>query len=239
MKINVRMLALAAVVITLGALAFAAGAPGDETAKDPVCGMSVKVQGAAHTAEHMGKTYYFCSADCKAAFVKDPGKYIGKEEAGAPAPKAMGCCPGCPMMAKMKMTMKMMPGHIPAAEAPGAAPEAPAPQAPPHAHEAPECPKMAAEAMPCCPMMAHGMAPMKMRHFRPMRHGEMALGMPMGPGPAGMADVTVENTADGVVVRITSKDPEAVKLIQKHWAMRKAALDAAAAPAPKPDEKKK
>ena len=42
--------------------------------RDPVCGMSV--EGARGiTAEHGGKTYYFCSQQCKATFEKDPAKY--------------------------------------------------------------------------------------------------------------------------------------------------------------------
>lgn len=47
-------------------------------AKDPVCGMDVDEKNAAATAEHEGKTYYFCSQACKEAFVKDPHKYVHK-----------------------------------------------------------------------------------------------------------------------------------------------------------------
>ncbi len=45
--------------------------------KDPVCGMEVDEKKAAAKVEHMGKTYYFCSPGCKAAFEKDPHKYMG------------------------------------------------------------------------------------------------------------------------------------------------------------------
>jgi YHS domain-containing protein len=45
-------------------------------AKDPVCGMNVDENKAAGTAVHNGKTYYFCSAGCKANFEKEPEKYI-------------------------------------------------------------------------------------------------------------------------------------------------------------------
>ena len=48
-------------------------------AKDPVCGMEVDEEKAAATVEHMGKTYYFCSPGCKAAFEKDPHKYAHGE----------------------------------------------------------------------------------------------------------------------------------------------------------------
>lgn len=47
-------------------------------AKDPVCGMKVDESKAATTATYEGKTYYFCSADCKATFDKAPGKYAGR-----------------------------------------------------------------------------------------------------------------------------------------------------------------
>ena len=47
-------------------------------AKDPVCGMSVDEKKAAATAVHASKSYYFCSAGCKAAFEKAPAKYTSK-----------------------------------------------------------------------------------------------------------------------------------------------------------------
>ncbi|MEM2910095.1 MAG: YHS domain-containing protein [Nitrososphaerota archaeon] len=45
--------------------------------QDPVCKMEVDVEKAKHKAEYMGNTYYFCSAHCKAAFEKDPKRYVG------------------------------------------------------------------------------------------------------------------------------------------------------------------
>ncbi|RPI25311.1 MAG: YHS domain-containing protein [Chloroflexota bacterium] len=45
-------------------------------AKDPVCGMQVDEKKAAATFEYKGKTYYFCSYGCKAAFEKEPEKYL-------------------------------------------------------------------------------------------------------------------------------------------------------------------
>ena len=47
-----------------------------EKVKDPVCGMEIEVQHAAGKTEYQGKTYYFCSPGCKAAFEKDPQKYV-------------------------------------------------------------------------------------------------------------------------------------------------------------------
>ena len=45
-------------------------------ATDPVCGMSVDPNTVHHTAEHKGKTYYFCAPGCKRAFEADPEKYL-------------------------------------------------------------------------------------------------------------------------------------------------------------------
>lgn len=53
-------------------------------AKDPVCGMQVDEKKAAATTVHQGTTYYFCAPGCKAAFEKDPEKYLGKGGVYAP-----------------------------------------------------------------------------------------------------------------------------------------------------------
>jgi Cu+-exporting ATPase len=44
--------------------------------KDPVCGMSVDPKTAKHTAQHEGRTYYFCGAGCRKAFVDDPARFL-------------------------------------------------------------------------------------------------------------------------------------------------------------------
>ena len=49
------------------------------TTKDPVCGMSVDPESAAHHATHEEKTYYFCSAGCKDKFTKDPEAFFHEE----------------------------------------------------------------------------------------------------------------------------------------------------------------
>ncbi len=41
-------------------------------AKDPVCGMNVDERNAAGKSESGGQTYYFCSAQCKSQFDKNP-----------------------------------------------------------------------------------------------------------------------------------------------------------------------
>ncbi len=45
------------------------------TALDPVCGMTVPAIHATLHVEHAGNTVYFCSAGCRAAFLKDPEHY--------------------------------------------------------------------------------------------------------------------------------------------------------------------
>jgi YHS domain-containing protein len=54
----------------------AAAAPA--TAVDPVCGMQVKVATARHTAEVDGVVYYFCCANCRARFLKQPQDFLRK-----------------------------------------------------------------------------------------------------------------------------------------------------------------
>jgi Cu+-exporting ATPase len=54
--------------------------------RDPVCGMTVDPSQAKHTAEHAGKTYYFCCAGCATKFRADPEKYL--------QPKAPAAAPG-------------------------------------------------------------------------------------------------------------------------------------------------
>ena len=44
--------------------------------KDPVCGMSVDPENAKHTAEHDGRTFYFCAAGCKKSFQENPAQFL-------------------------------------------------------------------------------------------------------------------------------------------------------------------
>jgi len=46
-------------------------------AVDPVCGMSISVAGARHTAEVLGTVYYFCCAGCRGTFLAEPARYLG------------------------------------------------------------------------------------------------------------------------------------------------------------------
>jgi len=59
----------------------AAAAPAPHTtapvadAIDPICGMTVAMATARHTAEFEGRTYYFCCGGCRAQFLKEPARY--------------------------------------------------------------------------------------------------------------------------------------------------------------------
>ena len=56
--------------------------------KDPVCGMDIspsKAEKTARRSDFQGKTYYFCSDECKAQFDKSPERYAEKPAAGPPA----------------------------------------------------------------------------------------------------------------------------------------------------------
>lgn len=257
MKKHYKLLAIVAVFSFIAVLSVVAQQKGDETAKDPICGMSVKISGAKNTAEYQGKTYYFCSEGCKAEFLKDPAKHaapaVEAPKAGAMEEGSGMCCQGCCcMMAKMKMMpmtdaqkgMMKMHGRMPTPQAPNAPPALPMPlMAGMHGGMMPDCPMMKDAPMSCCPMMMRGH--MGMRHG--MRMGRM--GKMMGRGMASdcpmcamkSADVetTVENTKDGVVVKITTKYAEKVKMIQDKWAQKKDACDPAECPMKKKAEAEK
>jgi Cu+-exporting ATPase len=49
---------------------------------DPVCKMEVDPEKAAAKAEYQGQTYYFCAPGCKAAFEKEPDKYLKATSGG-------------------------------------------------------------------------------------------------------------------------------------------------------------
>ncbi len=51
------------------------GAKGD-TAKDPVCGMTVQLNAGKPTFDHDGTTYYFCSQGCQTKFSGDPEHFL-------------------------------------------------------------------------------------------------------------------------------------------------------------------
>ncbi len=43
---------------------------------DPVCNMEVEIATARHRGEVDGRAYYFCSAQCRSAFLEDPARFL-------------------------------------------------------------------------------------------------------------------------------------------------------------------
>jgi Cu+-exporting ATPase len=65
--------------------------------KDPVCGMNV-TDASPHKAEHAGRPYWFCSANCRTKFLADPVRYAMPAPAApvavtAPLPGTIYTCP--------------------------------------------------------------------------------------------------------------------------------------------------
>lgn len=61
--------------------AVAAGTRGEQS-KDPVCGMFVdeeKANAVERTSQYEGRTYFFCSDQCKENFERDPKKYLDQK----------------------------------------------------------------------------------------------------------------------------------------------------------------
>jgi P-type Cu+ transporter len=46
--------------------------------KDVVCGMQVDEKSAPHKSQYQGKTFAFCSAECKTKFDQQPQSYASK-----------------------------------------------------------------------------------------------------------------------------------------------------------------
>jgi YHS domain-containing protein len=84
----------------------------DDTALDPVCGMTVKKSEAKATFDYKGTTYYFCAAGCKEAFAKEPEKYLQKKEEAAPG-KTCTCPKGGKEMPAQTRSHGRMTGKCP------------------------------------------------------------------------------------------------------------------------------
>ncbi len=56
-------------------------AEAEPTAIDPICGMTVVMAGARHTAEHAGHAWYFCCGGCRERFLADPDRHMAQEGA--------------------------------------------------------------------------------------------------------------------------------------------------------------
>ncbi len=79
--------------------------------RDPVCGMTVDTEAAKHHAQFGGKTYHFCSANCKSKFEADPVRYTKTSEPQSTiAPPASGTIYTCPMHPQIRLPK---PGNCP------------------------------------------------------------------------------------------------------------------------------
>ncbi|MGR3590820.1 MAG: heavy metal translocating P-type ATPase [Limimaricola soesokkakensis] len=83
--------------------------PGDRTATDPVCGMSVDVETAKHVSEHEGETFYFCSAKCREKFGTRPEIFLDPALKAAP-PEREDVIYTCPMHPEIE---QIGPGSCP------------------------------------------------------------------------------------------------------------------------------
>ncbi|PIW28764.1 MAG: copper-translocating P-type ATPase [Rhodospirillales bacterium CG15_BIG_FIL_POST_REV_8_21_14_020_66_15] len=68
-----------------------------ETAKDPVCGMTVTLGLGKPTFEHAGTTYHFCAEGCRAKFSADPEHYLSGAHRKPAAEMPAGTKYTCPM----------------------------------------------------------------------------------------------------------------------------------------------
>ena len=70
---------------------------GANTAKDPVCGMTVAVKPDGRHAEFQGETFHFCSEKCKSKFKADPWFYASGRAAGQKKAAPANVQYTCPM----------------------------------------------------------------------------------------------------------------------------------------------
>jgi P-type Cu+ transporter len=91
--------------------------------RDPVCGMTVDPAKTAHTADHAGKTYYFCCAGCATKFRNDPEKYLK----GQPAANAGGSFAHIPVPGAHSAEQIIQHPFVPLASAPTATNKSPRP----------------------------------------------------------------------------------------------------------------
>jgi Cu+-exporting ATPase len=100
--------------------------PAEGLAIDPVCGMSVDVETAAHVSEHEGETFYFCSAKCREKFDARPEIFLDPDLKAA-QPAREDVIYTCPMHPQIEQVgpgscpicgMALEPKGIPATEGP-------------------------------------------------------------------------------------------------------------------------
>ena len=83
---------------------------GTETAKDPVCGMTVAVKADGRRAEFGDKTFHFCSEKCQTKFKVDPWFYASGRAAGQKKAAPANAQYTCPMHPEI---VRDVPGDCP------------------------------------------------------------------------------------------------------------------------------
>ncbi len=187
-----------------------------ETVTCPVSGETINKAEAKITWDYKGKTYYFCCEGCKAKFTKDPESFLQKKAEAKPGCSEAYACPMC------KDVKSDKPGKCPHCGMDMVKAEPGKDIIIKKVHmEGPMFEKrIMMESEPGMPglmmhkeMMGQGMK---------MHRGMMAHGL-MGGCPTMMKDVElkVEDIKDGVVLTLTSKDADTVKIVQGIAAMLK------------------
>jgi YHS domain-containing protein/TusA-related sulfurtransferase len=213
---NKKILVLLGVAALAAVLALAQAKP--DTAKDPVCGMTVKTAGAKYTYDYKGTTFYFCSEGCKTAFAENPDKYLPQAAATTASQQQADTAidPVCGMTvkkagAKYTYDYKGMTYYFCSEGCKTSFSKEP---------EKYLKPADVAKPMGQGMGMGRGMMGQKMPHMQAAGDQPQAA-MDMANCPMMMKDVekTVANTADGATITLSSKNPETVKKIQE-WAAK-------------------
>ncbi|MGE0387563.1 MAG: heavy metal translocating P-type ATPase [Gammaproteobacteria bacterium] len=138
------------------------------TATDPVCGMSVRQEGASEHSDYRGTTYHFCSSRCRAEFERDPERYAGPNEPrpveataphphrdhhGVPARHPRPVAYTCPMHPEVRQPT---PGHCPKC---GMALEPDSPAVPDAEYTCPMHPEIVRSAPGNCPICGMALEP--------------------------------------------------------------------------------
>src|SRR3974390_903151 len=81
-----------------------------DTARHPVCGMTVSVTPSARHAEQAGHSYYFCSSKCREKFLANPSMYTDEHDHRASIKVVAGTTFTCPMHPEIRQDH---PGNCP------------------------------------------------------------------------------------------------------------------------------
>lgn len=230
-------------ILALGSILALAGFAAQQTATDQknqnlntqemvvcqVCGTQMAKSSNPISWDYKGKTYYFCSQDCKAAFMKNPEAYLKATPSGTAQTSKMSQATADEMVTCPVKGTVMKKSEAPVSwEYKGKT----------YYFCCQKCkdafmkdPEAYINKMPSGAAQAGGM----------MMPGGQGGGMPNSPMMNKDVDVKIEDTKDGAVITLTGKTPDAVKLIHDHMAhmrdMRAKMMSGAAAPTKEPTKK--